>query len=97
MCNKNVGQQLVGLHKWEYKWLYKKAYNNRLSVTNDYDCILLMLLESSKNGRLEVTQFSVSTTSGTVSVIQRDVKCNTSRLTAPGSIFSLAERTEVDL
>ena len=36
--------------------------NNRLSVTSDYDCILVMLPGSSKNGRLEVTQFSVPTT-----------------------------------
>ena len=42
--------------------------NNWLLVTNDYDCILAMLLGSNKNGRLEVTQFSVPTTSGTVSV-----------------------------
>ena len=40
-----------------------------------------MLLGSSKNGRLEVTRCSVPTTSGTVSVIQRDAK-----LTAPGSL-----------
>ena len=60
--------------------------NNRLSVTNGYDCILEMLLGSSKNGRLEVTQSSVSTISGTVSVIRRDAKSNTSGLTAPGSL-----------
>ena len=33
-----------------------------------------------------VTQFSVPTTSGTVSVIQRDAMRNTSELTAPGSL-----------
>ena len=60
--------------------------NNRLSVTNDYDCILAMLLRSSQNGRLEMTQFSVPTTSGTVSVIRRVAKCNTFGLTAPGSL-----------
>ena len=37
--------------------------NNRLSVANDYDCILAMLLGSIRNGRLMVTQFSVPTTS----------------------------------
>ena len=58
----------------------------RLSVSNDYDCILAMLLGSSKNGRLEVTRFSVLTTFGTVSVIRRDAKRNTSGLTAPGSL-----------
>ena len=45
-----------------------------------------MPLGSSRNGRLEVTQFSVPTTSGTVSVIRRDAKRNTSGLTAPGSL-----------
>ena len=35
--------------------------HNRLSVTNDYDCILVMLLELSRNGRLKVTQLSVPT------------------------------------
>ena len=59
--------------------------NNQLSVTNDYDCILAMLLGSSRNGRSEVTQFSVPTTSETVSVIRRDAKRNTFGLTAPGS------------
>ena len=43
---------------------YPIAPANRLSVTVDYDCILAMLLGSSRNGRLEVTQFSVPTTSG---------------------------------
>ena len=38
----------------KYKWQ---------SVTGDSDCILAMLIGSSRNGRLEVTQFSVSTTS----------------------------------
>ena len=60
--------------------------NNQLPVTSDYGCILAMLLGSSRNGRLEMTQLSVPTTSGTVSVIQRDARCNTSRLTAPGSL-----------
>ena len=32
--------------------------NSPLSVTSDYDCILAMLLGSSRNGRLEVTRFS---------------------------------------
>ena len=63
-----------------------KKINNRLSVTSDYDCILVMLIGSSRNGRLEVTPFSVSTTSRTVSVIRRDALCNTSGLTAPGSL-----------
>ena len=45
-----------------------------------------MLLGFSKNGRLEVTQFSVPATSETASVIGRDALCNTTRLTAPGSI-----------
>ena len=45
-----------------------------------------MLLGSSRNGRLEVTRFSVPTTSGTVSVIRRNAKRNTSGLTAPGSL-----------
>ena len=40
---------------------------NRLSATNDYDRIL-------ENGRLELTQFSVPTTSGTVSKIWNDAK-----------------------
>ena len=35
------------------------------------------------DGRSEVTRFSVPTTSGTASVIRRDAKINTSRLTAP--------------
>ena len=62
-------------------------YNNyRLSVTSDYDCILAMLPGSKKNGRLEVTPFSVSTTSGTVSVIRRNALCNTPGLTAPDSL-----------
>ena len=42
-----------------------------------------MLRGLSKNGRLEVTQFSVPTTSGTVSVIRRDAKLNMFGLTAP--------------
>ena len=45
-----------------------------------------MLLESGMNGRLEVTQFSVPTISGTVSVTRRDALCNTFGLTAPGSL-----------
>ena len=45
-----------------------------------------MLIGSSRNGGLEVTQFSKPTTSGTVSVIRRDAKRNTSGLTAPGSL-----------
>ena len=45
-----------------------------------------MLLGSSNNGRLEVTRFSLPTTSGTVSVIRRDAKRNTLGLTAPGSL-----------
>ena len=48
--------------------------NNRLSVTNAYDCVLAMMLGLSRNGRLVVTQFPVSTTSETVSVIRRDAK-----------------------
>ena len=45
-----------------------------------------MLLGSSKNDIIEVTQFSAATTPGTVSAIQRDASYNTSRLTAPGSL-----------
>ena len=75
--------------------------NNRLSVTSDYDCILAMQLRLSRNDRLEVTPFSVPTTSGTVSVIWRDAKkCNTSGLTAQGSLNTcpMCEwRAEVDL
>ena len=59
---------------------------NRLSVTGDYDLILAKLLVWSRNGRIDVIRFSVPTTSGTVSVIQRDAKRNTSGLTAPGSL-----------
>ena len=59
-------------------------YNN--SVNNDYDCILVMLLGSSRNSRSEVTRFSIPTTSGTVTVIRRDAKRNTFGLTAPGSL-----------
>ena len=44
-----------------------------------------MLLGSSRNGRIKVTQLSVPTTCGTVSVTQRDALCKTSGLTAPGS------------
>ena len=47
---------------------------------------LVMLLGSNRNGRLEVTRFSVPTTSGTVSVIQSNALCNTSVLTAPDSL-----------
>ena len=61
-------------------------FSNQLSVTNDYHYILVMLLGSSRNGRLEVTQFSVPTTSGTVSVIRRDALWNTSWLAALGSL-----------
>ena len=60
--------------------------NNQLSVTSDYNCILTMLIGSSRNGRLEVTQFSVFTSFGTASVILRDALCNPSGLTAPGSL-----------
>ena len=66
------------------KYYGLKNNTNRLPVTSDYDCILAMLLRSSRNGRLEVTRFSVSTTSRTVSVIKRDALCNASWLTAPG-------------
>ena len=45
-----------------------------------------MPLESSRNGRLEVSPFSASSTSGTVSLIRRDALSNTSGLTAPGSL-----------
>ena len=45
-----------------------------------------MLFGSSRRGSLEVTQFSKPTTSGAVSVIQRDAKRNTSGLRAPGSL-----------
>ena len=63
-------------------------FDHRLSVTSDYDCISAMLLGSNKNGRLEVTQFSVPATSITVSVICRNAKCNTPGLTVPGSLNS---------
>ena len=63
---------------------YKK--NNRQSVNTDYDCILAMLLGSSRNGTLKMTRFSIPTASGTVSVIQNDAKCNLSGLTSPGSL-----------
>ena len=43
-----------------------------------------MIFGSSRNGRLEVTQFSVPTISGTVSVIRRDALCKTSGLTSSG-------------
>ena len=62
--------------------LYKIYINSRLSVTSDYGSILAMLLGSSRNGRLELARLLVPTTSGTVSVIQKDGK---RRLTAPGS------------
>ena len=62
------------------KHVLVRLYNNQLSVTRDYDCILAMLLTLSKNGRLKVTWFSVPTTFETVSVIQRNA------LTAPGSL-----------
>ena len=45
-----------------------------------------MLPGSSRNGRLEVTRFSVPTTSGTVSATRRDAKGNMSGLTASGSL-----------
>ena len=47
-------------------------FSNQLSVTNDYHYILVMLLGLSRNSRLEVTQFSVPTISGAVSIIRRD-------------------------
>ena len=64
----------------------------RLSVTSDYDYILAMLLGLSTNGKLKVTQFSVPITSGTVSIIRRDAKCNTSGLTAPGGSMCEEEK-----
>ena len=68
------------------KYYGLKNNTNRLSCcTSDYDCILAMLLGSTRNGRLEVTRFSVPTTSGTVSVIRRDALCNTSGLSVPGT------------
>ena len=45
-----------------------------------------MLLDSSRNCRLEVNRFSVTTTSGTVSVNRRNALCNMPGLTAPGSL-----------
>ena len=44
------------------------------------------MLEPNKNGRLELTWFSVPTTSGTVIVIWRDAKSNTSGMTALGCL-----------
>ena len=49
------------------KYLTVYIIINLLSVNSDYDCILAMLLGSSRDGRLEVTQLSVPTTSETVS------------------------------
>ena len=46
----------------------------RVSVISDYDCILVMLLGSSRDKRLEVTSFSVLTTSGTVSGMQSSTR-----------------------
>ena len=43
--------------------LVTKNNNNQLSVTGGYDCILVMLLRPSWNNRLEVTRYSVPTTS----------------------------------
>ena len=50
------------------------------------DCILATLLGSTRNGRLEVTSFAVSTTFGTVGATGRDASCKIYELTAPGSI-----------
>ena len=66
--------------------IYYYKYSKRLSVTNDYDCTLAMLLESCRYGRLEVTHFTIPATSGTVSVIRRDAKSHMSGLTAQGSL-----------
>ena len=68
------------------------------SLVSDYDCILVMLLGSSKNGRLEVDRFTVPTNSGTANV--RNALCNMSGLTAPGSLNTCPMcllREEVDL
>ena len=61
---------------------------------SDCDCILAMLLGSSRNGRLEIRGFSVPTTSGTISVIRRNALCNTSGLTATGSLNTCPMREE---
>ena len=61
--------------------------HRQLAVSHyDYDCILAMLLRLSRNGRLEVTQFSVPTISRAVSVIWRAALCNTTVLPATGSL-----------
>ena len=67
--------------------------NNWLSVNSDYGCILVMLLGLSRNGRLEVTRFSIPTTSKTVSVIQRNEMRNSYELRAPGR-FSACQMCE---
>ena len=58
--------------------------NNVISVTSGGECILAILLGSSKNDRLEMTLFSVPTTYGTVTL--RYALCNKLKLTAPGSL-----------
>ena len=46
----------------------------------------IYIYRSIMNGRLAITQFSVITAPGTVSVIRRDALFDTSGLTAPGSL-----------
>ena len=67
-------------------------YKKQLSVTSDYDCVLAMLFGSSRNGTLDVTQFSVATIFETASAIRRDALCNTSALT----LVQCAKDREVD-
>ena len=52
-------------------------YKKQLSVTSDYDCVLAMLFGSSRNGTLDVTQFSVATIFETAGAIRRDALYNT--------------------
>ena len=58
----------------------------RLSVTRDYDCISAMLLGSGTNVRIQVTRYSVPTTSGTVNIIWSFALCNTCILAASASL-----------
>ena len=56
---------------------YLHNNNNWQSVTSDYDCILAILIGSSKKGRLEMTSFSVPTASESISIIWRNAMSNT--------------------
>ena len=56
-----------------------------ITIIDFHDCILAICC-SGQNGRLEMTQFSVPTTSGTVSGIRKGEMYNTSGLTAPSGL-----------